>query len=114
MPGQFSTVDTGSNRPAAGGKVFPHGGAFRRQVPGALNLQRRDPSGAQNDHEVALTEGSLLAKMTARRVLSVNRSQHQALQELAEPLVARTRDNLVDAMELKPEARQQLPFLLSV
>ena len=34
----------------------------------------------------------------------------------AEPLVAvaRTRDGIVEAMELKPEAAQRMPFLLSV
>jgi putative glutamine amidotransferase len=58
----------------------------------------------------------LLAKMTGRRVLGVNSSHHQAVQKTAEPFVATavSRDGLVEAMELKPEAARKLPFLLSV
>jgi putative glutamine amidotransferase len=67
-------------------------------------------------HEAALTAGSLLAKITGKRVLGVNSSHHQAVLEPAEPLmaVARTRDGIVEAMELKPEAARRMPFLLSV
>ena len=88
---------------------------IRRQVPGALNHQRLDVAG-KIVHEVPLTAGSLLAKITGKRVLGVNSSHHQAVREPAEPLraVAWTRDGIVEAMELKPEAARKLPFLLSV
>jgi putative glutamine amidotransferase len=97
---------------ALGGKLIAD---IRRQVPGALNHQRLDKAG-EIVHEVPLTPGSLLAKITGRRVLGVNSSHHQAVLEPAEPLVAvaRTRDGIVEAMELKPDAVKRMPFLLAV
>ncbi|HTV76367.1 MAG TPA: gamma-glutamyl-gamma-aminobutyrate hydrolase family protein [Candidatus Baltobacteraceae bacterium] len=97
---------------ALGGKLVTD---IRRQVPGALNHQRLDKAG-EIIHEVPLTAGSLLAKITGKRVLGVNSSHHQAVLEPAEPLtaVARTRDGVVEAMELKPETSKRMPFLLSV
>jgi putative glutamine amidotransferase len=48
--------------------------------------------------------------------LGVNSSHHQAVLEPAEPLVAtaRSRDGIIEAMELKPEAAGMMPFLLAV
>jgi putative glutamine amidotransferase len=97
---------------AFGGRLIAD---IRRQVPGALNHQRMDKAG-ELVHEAALTAGSLLAKITGKRVLGVNSSHHQAVLEPAGPFlaVARTRDGIVEAMELKPSAARRLPFLLSV
>jgi len=97
---------------ALGGKLVAD---IRRQVPGALNHQRMDKAG-EMVHEAPLTAGSLLAKITGKRVLGVNSSHHQAVLEPAGPLtaVARTRDGIVEAMEWKPEAARRMPFLLSV
>lgn len=88
---------------------------IRRQVPGALNHQRMDKAG-ELVHEVALTSGSLLARIVRKRILGVNSSHHQAVMQPAEPLtaVARARDGIVEAMELKSDAPQRMPFLLSV
>jgi len=88
---------------------------IRQQVPGALNHQRLDRA-CEMVHEVALTPGSLLAKITGKRVLGVNSSHHQAVQTPAEPFVATavSPDGLVEAMEWKPVAGRKLPFLLSV
>lgn len=88
---------------------------IRRQIPGALNHQRLDKAD-KIVHEAPLTGGSLLAKITGRRVLNVNSSHHQAVVKPAEPLTAtaRARDGIVEAMELKSEASRLLPFLLSV
>jgi putative glutamine amidotransferase len=88
---------------------------IRRQVPGALNHQRSDQPG-DLVHEAALTPGSLLAKITGKQVLGVNSSHHQSVLEPAEPLmaVARSRDGIIEAMALKPEAARRRPFLLSV
>ena len=88
---------------------------FRRQVPGAINHQRLDKAG-DLVHEVALTAGSLLAKITGARTLGVNSSHHQAVLRPAEPLVAvaRSRDGIVEAMELNSEAARVVPFFLSV
>lgn len=88
---------------------------IRRQIPGALNHQRMDKAD-EIIHEVPLTRGSLLARITGKRVLGVNSSHHQAVWEPAGPLeaVARTGDGIVEAMELKLEAARWMPFLLSV
>jgi putative glutamine amidotransferase len=88
---------------------------IRQQVPGALNHQRLDKAG-ELVHEVPLTAGSLLARIIGKRILGVNSSHHQGVLQPAEPLtaVARTRDGIVEAMELKPGAARRMPFLLSV
>jgi len=88
---------------------------IRRQVPGALNHQRLDKAD-ELVHEVALTSGSLLASIVRKRIWGVNSSHHQAVLQPAEPLtaVARARDGIVEAMELKPDASRRMPFLLSV
>jgi len=88
---------------------------IRQQVPGALNHQRLDQAG-KIVHEAALTAGSLLAKITGKRILGVNSSHHQAVLHPAEPLMAtaRSRDGIVEAMELKPDAARWMPYLLGV
>jgi putative glutamine amidotransferase len=88
---------------------------IRRQFPGALNHQRLDKS-CELVHEVALTQGSLLSKITGEQKIGVNSSHHQAVVKAAEPLraTAQSRDGIVEAMELKPGAAGRLPFLLSV
>jgi len=88
---------------------------IRRQVPSALNHQRSDRAG-EFVHEVALTPGSMLAKITGRQTLGVNSSHHQAVLQAAEPLasVAQSSDGIVEAMELKAEFTRLMPFLLSV
>jgi len=88
---------------------------IRRQVPGALNHQRMDRAD-ELVHEVALTSGSLLARIVRKRILGVNSSHHQAVRQPADPLmaVARARDGIVEAMELKSDASPRMPFLLSV
>jgi putative glutamine amidotransferase len=97
---------------ALGGQLIAD---IRQQIPGALNHQRLDLAG-KIVHEAALTAGSLLAKITGKRVLGVNSSHHQAVLQPAEPLVAtaRSRDGIVEAMELKPDAARRMPYLLSV
>ncbi len=86
-----------------------------RQVPGAINHQRMDKS-CDFVHGVPVTGGSLLARIIGGKTLGVNSSHHQAVMDPAEPLVAvaRTRDGIVEAMELAPAAAGLLPFLLSV
>jgi putative glutamine amidotransferase len=97
---------------ALGGQLIAD---IRQQVPGALNHQRSDKA-ADLVHEAALTADSLLAKITGKKILCVNSSHHQAVLEPAGPLtaVARSSDGIVEAMELKPEESNRLPFLLAV
>jgi putative glutamine amidotransferase len=89
------------------------------QVPGAMNHARTDKAGEELTHEVPLTAGSLLSRITGRKTLGVNSSHHQGVLEPAEPFaaVARTEDGIVEAMELKSDRANgspQLPFFLAV
>ncbi len=79
----------------------------------------RDKAGEALTHEVPLTAGSLLSKITGKRTLRVNSSHHQGILEPAGPFaaVARTKDGIVEAMELRPEMSNgspRLPFFLGV
>lgn len=86
-----------------------------QQLPGALNHRRLDQP-LELVHEAALTPGSLVSKICNTRVLGVNSTHHQAVLEPAElfTATARSRDGIVEAMELKSEYAGLLPFLLSV
>jgi len=89
---------------------------IRQQVPGALNHQRLDQA-AELVHKISLTAGSLIASISNhKQELGVNSSHHQAVLQPAELFVAtaRSRDGLVEAMELKPGTGVILPFFLSV
>jgi putative glutamine amidotransferase len=85
------------------------------QLPRAANHRRND---RRNDlvHDVRLTSGSQLARITGRQKLGVNSTHHQAVGRVAAPLqvVARSSDGVVEGLELKPGAVHCLPFLLSV
>jgi putative glutamine amidotransferase len=88
---------------------------IRQQVPGALKHWGMDQA-FDFAHEVTVTPGSLFAKICGKIVVGVNSTHHQAVVEPAGPFVAtaRSRDGLVEAMELKPAFAARMPFLLSV
>jgi len=85
------------------------------QVPGAINHRRLDKKG-EIVHEVRLTGGSLLAKITGGQKLGVNSTHHQAVAQVAPPLrpTAVSDDGVIEGLELKPGGACWLPFLLSV
>jgi putative glutamine amidotransferase len=85
------------------------------QVRHAMNHCRMDRR-SEVVHEVRLTPGSLLSKITRANRLGVNSTHHQAVGKLAEPLQTSAvgRDGVVEGTELKPEAIHLLPFLLTV
>ena len=85
------------------------------QMPDAINHRRMDRR-SEKVHEVRLTRGTLLSKITGQRTLGVNSTHHQAVGRVAEPLqvTATSADGVVESMELKPEAARSLPFLLAV
>ena len=85
------------------------------QIPNAINHRRMDRR-SEKAHEVRLTPGSLLSKITGGRTLGVNSTHHQAVGRVAEPLqvTATSGDGIVESMELKREAAPLLPLLLSV
>jgi putative glutamine amidotransferase len=88
---------------------------IKAQVPRAIKHSRMD---RRNEmvHEVRLTAGTLLSRITHQRTLGVNSTHHQAVGWVAEPLyaTATSGDGVVESMELKPEAARLLPFLLAV
>jgi putative glutamine amidotransferase len=85
------------------------------QLPKAMNHRRMDQR-AKKVHDVQLTPGGLLAKITRKRVLGVNSTHHQAVDRPAEILAVagRSVDGVIESMQLKPAATRLLPFLLSV
>lgn len=86
-----------------------------QQIPGCLNHRRMDKA-LEFVHHVPVAKGSQLARITKAKTLGMNTTHHQAVVEPAAPLraVATTSDGVVEAMELKPEAADLLPFLISV
>jgi putative glutamine amidotransferase len=85
------------------------------QWPKAIEHRRMDKR-SEVVHEVRLTPQSLLSKITAKKILGVNSTHHQAVGRIAEPLqaVATSPDGVVESMELKPEAVGLLPFLMAM
>jgi putative glutamine amidotransferase len=88
---------------------------IKTQMPHAINHRRMDRR-SQVVHEVRLTPGSLLAKITAAQRLGVNSTHHQAVGSLGFGLRASgiSADGIIESMELAPVAKDRLPFLLSV
>ncbi len=86
-----------------------------QQFPSAVNHRQMDRA-FELVHQVALTPGSLVAKICGKRDLGVNSTHHQGVAQAAEPFVAtgRSLDGLVEVMELRPELAVRHPFLLSV
>ncbi|HEV2390794.1 MAG TPA: gamma-glutamyl-gamma-aminobutyrate hydrolase family protein [Verrucomicrobiae bacterium] len=85
------------------------------QVPGALRHRRMDKR-SEIVHEVQLTPGSVLAKITGKKNLGVNSTHHQAIGRVAAPLrvAATSSDGIIEALELQPGGVRWLPWLLSV
>jgi putative glutamine amidotransferase len=67
-------------------------------------------------HQVALTNGSLLAKLAGTKTIGVNSSHHQAVERIAPPLRATAcgADGIIEALELRENKRNMLPYLLGV
>lgn len=95
------------------------GGTLILDIPSQVRrpLQHRCPEKKSDiAHEVTLTAGSQLHKISGAQVMGVNSTHHQAVDRVAGPLrvVAKSRDGLVEGLELKTELAGRLPFLLSV
>jgi putative glutamine amidotransferase len=95
------------------------GGTLVADIPS--QRPRAIPHGRNEDrdqivHDVRLTPGSLLAKITGGFKLGVNSTHHQAVARVAAPLqvTATSDDGMVEGLELKPGGSRWLPFLLSV
>src|SRR6266446_2343071 len=97
---------------ALGGTLFAD---IASQKPKAFDHRRTDKR-SEIVHEVQLTPGSLLAKITIGQKLGVNSTHHQAVARVAAPLrvTARSEDGIIEALELKPGGSHWLPLLVSV
>jgi len=97
---------------ALGGTLFAD---IPTQLPDAINHRRMEKR-CDKVHDVHLTEGGLLAKITRKRVLGVNSTHHQAVDRPAEILAVagRSADGVIESMQLNPAVARLLPFLLSV
>jgi putative glutamine amidotransferase len=95
------------------------GGTLVADIPGqkptSINHRRMDKR-SEVVHEVRLTRGSILAKITGKQTLGVNSTHHQAVARLAAPLkaCAVSSDGIVESTELKPNLATALPFFLTV
>lgn len=67
-------------------------------------------------HDVTLTPDSLMAKLLGKEKIRVNSTHHQAIAEVAKAfrVTGRSQDGVVEALEMKPEEPNLLPYLLSV
>ena len=97
---------------ALGGTLFAD---INLQLPRALNHSRTDRKD-RVVHQVRCKPGSLMARIAGGDELGVNSAHHQAVARMARPLqgTAVSRDGIIEGMELTPEAKGLLPFLLSV
>lgn len=97
---------------ALGGSLFAD---IPIQIPQAVGHNRSDLKD-QVVHEVQCVPGSWMARIARGGRLGVNSSHHQAVARMARGLraTAVSRDGIVEGMELASEARDRLPYLLSV
>jgi putative glutamine amidotransferase len=81
----------------------------------SINHRRMDRR-SEIVHDVRLTRGSILAKITGKQKLGVNSTHHQAVARVARPLrvAAVSSDGIIESLELQRGAVNMLPFLLSV
>lgn len=95
------------------------GGTLVADIPSQRSSRvrhRRMDAKRELVHEIELAADCLLARLAGGPRLGVNSTHHQAVDRVGGPLraVGHAPDGLIEALELKPEARDALPFLLSV
>ena len=85
------------------------------QVSGALDHCRMDLKD-QLVHGITIADGSELAAAVGGTHLGVNSSHHQGVEKVAKPLRANavSTDGMIEGLELAPDARHYLPYLLTV
>jgi putative glutamine amidotransferase len=85
------------------------------QIPGAIGHRQMERR-SEVVHEVTLTPGSLVAKITGKQSLGVNSTHHQAVARVAPCLqaVGKSADGVVEVLEMGPREAAGPAFLLSV
>ena len=81
----------------------------------SMNHQRK-PEAHRTVHTAELVSGSLMRRIHRCEKLKINSAHHQAVGELAPMLraTARTRDGIIEAIELTAKEAKDAPFLLGV
>jgi putative glutamine amidotransferase len=97
---------------ALGGTLYAD---IKLQIPQAQNHCRTDKK-SQVVHDVRCAAGSLMAGIAGNDRLGVNSTHHQAVARIAKVLraTAVSDDGIIEGLELAPDARGLMPFLLSV
>lgn len=97
---------------ALGGTLFAD---IPLQIPQAIEHDRSDLKD-RVVHEVECMPGSMMARIAGGGRLGVNSSHHQAVARMAHALhaTAVSSDGVVEGMELAPDAKGRLPYLLAV
>ena len=85
------------------------------EAPGTLNHQRK-PDAHKFLHTIELAPRSLIRKIFRRPTLRINTAHHQAVGALAPMLraTAKTKDGIIEALELTETEVKNAPFLLGV
>ena len=83
--------------------------------PNSLNHSRKNQA-HRPVHDIDITSGSLMHRIFRKRTLKVNSAHHQAVGEIAPMLRAtgKTRDGIIEAIELNEEEAKTRPFLLGM
>ena len=86
-----------------------------QQTKDSLEHRRFDRK-SDKVHEVRLTAGSMLASITARQLLGVNSTHHQAIGRVSKLLqvTAASEDGIIEGTELAPESAHLLPYFMTV
>jgi putative glutamine amidotransferase len=97
---------------ALGGTLFVD---IPKQVKTTINHSRLK----QKDrvvHQVSLEKDSLIHRVFGKAVIEVNSSHHQAVDRVAKPLrvTGRAPDGVIEALELREEELDVMPYLLGV
>ena len=97
---------------ALGGTLL---GDIQRQRAGSIQHERSDIP-TQGVHEVTLTSGCLLAKMTGRKNVRVNSTHHQAVDRVAPTLrvTAISPDGIIEGLEWAKGDKTALPWMQAV
>jgi len=83
--------------------------------PNSLNHSRKKQA-YRPVHDIDIISGSLMHRIFRKRTLKVNSAHHQAVGELAPMLRAtgKTRDGIIESIELNEEEAKSGPFLLGM
>ncbi|MGZ8899308.1 MAG: gamma-glutamyl-gamma-aminobutyrate hydrolase family protein [Limisphaerales bacterium] len=95
------------------------GGTLFVDIPSQVKTEINHSRLKQKDrvvHQVILEKDSLIRRVFGRSTIEVNSSHHQAVDQVAKPLrvTGRAPDGVIEAMELRSEDADLMPYLIAV